>query len=100
MGVRSRIIGISILFTENERRVFLEAGGDDYMEKCMHPERFIPILQELDNQWWMSSSKPNQNRELCTTYIVVYLNSVSVLVLLIFFNFKSLLQAADAPPFV
>ncbi|KAH7517490.1 hypothetical protein FEM48_Zijuj09G0070400 [Ziziphus jujuba var. spinosa] len=50
MGVRSRIMGISILFTEKERRVFLEAGGDHYMEKRMHPERFIPILHELDNQ--------------------------------------------------
>lgn len=50
MGVRSRIVGMSVAFTERERQAFLEAGGDDYLEKPMRPDTFVPILQDLDSQ--------------------------------------------------
>lgn len=50
MGVQSRIVGISAIYNEGERTAFIEAGGDDYVEKPFDPDKFIPILNELDNQ--------------------------------------------------
>ena len=50
MGVQSRIVGTSAMYNEEERDAFVQAGGDDYVEKPFGPDKFIPILRELDNQ--------------------------------------------------
>ncbi|PON51408.1 Two-component response regulator [Parasponia andersonii] len=50
MAPQSRIVGLSAYYNEVERMAFLEAGGDDYFEKPFGPDKFIPILRELDNQ--------------------------------------------------
>ncbi|KAL6210878.1 hypothetical protein ACLB2K_016108 [Fragaria x ananassa] len=49
MGVQTRLLGMSTMFREREKEEFLAAGGDGFIEKPLHPSKFVPILQELDN---------------------------------------------------
>ncbi|KAL6217674.1 hypothetical protein ACLB2K_010891 [Fragaria x ananassa] len=48
-GVQTRLLGMSTMFREREKEEFLAAGGDGFIEKPLHPSKFVPILQELDN---------------------------------------------------
>lgn len=50
MGVKSRIVGTCVMYNEEERDAFVQAGGDDdYVEKSFDPDKFIPIHHDLDN---------------------------------------------------
>lgn len=51
MGVTSRIVGTTSAYSEDREREFHEAGGDDFIEKPFSPSKFVPILQEIDNQY-------------------------------------------------
>lgn len=48
MGVRSKMLGITANYSEEEKQEFLEAGGDVYFEKPLSPYKFIPILEDID----------------------------------------------------
>ncbi|PRQ25611.1 putative CheY-like superfamily protein [Rosa chinensis] len=49
LGVQTKLLGMSTMFREREKEEFLEAGGDGFIEKPLHPSKFVPILQELDS---------------------------------------------------
>ncbi|KAK9281298.1 hypothetical protein L1049_004195 [Liquidambar formosana] len=49
MGIRSKILAVTAAAYERERRAFLEAGADEFIEKPLTPQILVPILLELDN---------------------------------------------------
>lgn len=49
MGVQSRLLGMSTSYREHEQQEFLAAGGNGFIQKPLHPSKFVPILQDLDN---------------------------------------------------
>lgn len=60
MGVRSKMLGITANYSEEEKQEFLEAGGDVYFEKPLSPYKFIPILEDIDRNMWRKSSQTNK----------------------------------------
>ncbi|KAF8388333.1 hypothetical protein HHK36_026999 [Tetracentron sinense] len=47
MGVRSKIVGVTAYSGDYEKRVFMDAGLDDYYEKPLTMAKLVSLLQEL-----------------------------------------------------
>ncbi|KAK7285868.1 hypothetical protein RJT34_20651 [Clitoria ternatea] len=47
MGVKSKIVGVTILDNESEKEEFLAAGLDLYLEKPLNPTMLRDVLKEL-----------------------------------------------------
>lgn len=50
MGARSKIIGLTAFITEKDEQDFFAAGIDEFFEKPLDPDWFVPIIREVDNQ--------------------------------------------------
>ncbi|KAF5192522.1 Two-component response regulator [Thalictrum thalictroides] len=49
MGVTTMIVGLGSLLSEEEKQAFMEAGGDDILEKPLSHPKLVSILREVDN---------------------------------------------------
>ena len=51
MGIRSKMLGVTACSYERERRAFLDAGVDEFIEKPLTPQKLASVLREIRNAW-------------------------------------------------
>lgn len=49
MGIRSKMLGVTACSYERERRAFLDAGVDEFIEKPLTPQKLASVLREIRN---------------------------------------------------